>query len=84
MLPGDSQGSSSKNGNGSGTKPDQNRGRKGKFFKNSDKPLLSGPQQKEDLQEKPKHINWSKDRKFTPLDQPLEKVLGISIVPRDG
>ena len=37
---GDNQGSSSKNGNSSGTKPEQNRGRKGKFFKNSDKPLL--------------------------------------------
>ena len=32
-------------------------------------------QQKGDLQEKPKHINWSRDREFTPLDQPLEKVL---------
>ena len=74
-APGDNHGSSSKNGNSSSTKPDQSRGRKGKFFKNSDKPLSSGPQQKGDLQEKPKHINWSKDHKFIPLDQPLEKVL---------
>ena len=74
-VPGDDQGSSSKHGSGSGTKPEQNRGRKGKFFKNNDKPLPAGPQQKGDLQEKPKHINWSRDRKFTPLDQPLEKIL---------
>ena len=30
---------------------------------------------KRNFQERPKHINWSRDRKFTPLDQPLEKVL---------
>ena len=74
-VPEDNQGSSSKNDSSNGTRPEQNRGRKGKFFKNSDKHLPSGPQQKGDFQERPKHINWSRDRKFTPLDQPLEKVL---------
>ena len=73
-----SLGSSSKgnkNNNGSGPRLDQNKGQKERSYKNNDKPLPIGLQQKGDLQEKPKYIKWEKDRVFTPLDQTLETVL---------
>ena len=73
-----SLGSSSKgnkHNSGSGPRIDQNKGQKERSYKNNDKPLPIGLQQKGDLQEKPKYIKWEKDRVFTPLDQSLEAVL---------
>jgi hypothetical protein len=50
-------------------------GQKDTMDKQNDRPLQSSPQQKKNNQGKPKHKDWSTDRKFTPLDQKLETVL---------
>ena len=51
------------------------RGQRGKCCENHDRLLQNSPQQKGKKQEGPKRKDWSKDRDFTPLDEPLDKVL---------
>ena len=46
-----------------------------KRYENSDKILQYSLQQKGKKQEEPKRKDWSKDRDFTPLDEPLDKIL---------
>jgi hypothetical protein len=55
---------------------------KGKLGKTQDQPLRSSPQQKGKNQEKPKRKDWSRDREFTPLDKPLDKVLEYMLTKR--
>ena len=43
--------------------------------KRNDRPLQSSPQHKGKEKKKPKHKDWSTDRKFTSLDQKLETIL---------
>ena len=67
-------------GNGEDTQGNQSSNseesadQKGKFGMTQDKPLPS-TQHKGKGKEKPKRKDWSRDRDFTPLDEPLDKVL---------
>ena len=68
-----------KNHTGSSENPSPGRedhtGQKDKMDKQNARPLQSNSQHKGKEQEKPKHKDWSTNRKFTSLDQKLEIVL---------
>jgi hypothetical protein len=72
---GNSKASRSSNQGNQGSNLGEYRGQIGKSCENHGGLLQYSPQQKGKKQEEPKRKDWSKDREFTPLDEPLDKVL---------